>query len=108
MVLLLAYYKIRPDADRAALGVIARRMHELVNQGPEFGFLGSKDYQGVDGTSLTVYEFEDLEGLERWRMHPEHLVAQRRGPEFFEDLINEVCIVERRNPMGSIPPGRSA
>ena len=102
MVLLLAYYKVRADADGEALGAIARRMHELVTR-PEFGFLGSRDYRGADGDSLTIYEFEDLEGLERWRRDPEHLAAQRRGPEFFEHLMNEVCIVKRRDPMGSIP-----
>ena len=102
MVVLLAYYKVRPDADREALGAIGRRMHELVTR-PEFGFRGSKYYQGADGDSLTVYEFEDLDGLERWRREPEHLAAQQRGPEFFEYLVNEVCIVERRDPMGSIP-----
>ena len=102
MVVLLASYKVRPDADREALGAIARRMHELVTR-PEFRFLGSRDYQGADGGALTIYEFEDLDGLERWRREPEHLAAQRRGPEFFEYLVNEVCIVERRDPMGSIP-----
>jgi heme-degrading monooxygenase HmoA len=78
MVLLLAYYKVRADADSEALGGIARRMHELVTR-HEFGFLGSKDYRGADGDALTIYEFEHLEGLERWRLEPEHLAAQRRG-----------------------------
>ena len=103
MVVLLAYYKVRPGVDAEALGAISRRMHELVNDKLEFGYRGSQSFGGADGMSLTVYEFEDLEGLERWRMDPEHLAVQRRGHEFFEWMRNDVCIVERQDPMGSIP-----
>jgi len=31
-----------------------------------------------------LYEFESLEGLERFAVAPEHLATQRRGSEFFE------------------------
>jgi hypothetical protein len=97
MVILVVTYTLRPDVDSAELGRLARRMHELA-QGPEFGFLGTRSYSAADGSRLLIYEFETLEGLERFRTDPDHLAVQRRGGEFFEALCNEVCVVARRDP----------
>jgi hypothetical protein len=104
MVVLLAYYKLRPDVDRDALAGISRRMYDLANGKPEFGFRGGTTFKGTDGQSLTIYEFDHMEGLERFRLDPEHAAVQRRGHEFFEWLRNDVCVVERQDPMGAVDP----
>ena len=42
--------------------------------------------------SLVIAEFDSLESVDAWKVHPEHLVAQRRGrEEFFADYRILVC-----------------
>lgn len=96
-VLLLATYKVRPDADREVLGQLWNRMHEIVTSDPAYEFLGSRGYRAEDGSSLALYEFGSLEGIERFAVEPEHLAIQRRGAEFFEWMRNDVCVLERRD-----------
>lgn len=103
MVVLLAYYKVRPDVDLDELGKIGRRMSELARSRTDFGFRGGRYFKDDDGLSVAIYEFDDLDGLERFRRDPEHVAVQRRGAEFFEWMRNDVCVVERQDPMGSIP-----
>lgn len=97
MVILLAQYKVRPDADREALGRLWNRMHEIVTADPGYEFLGSRLYSAQDGSSLMLYEFGSLEGLDRFAAETEHLAIQRRGAEFFEWMTNDVCVLERRD-----------
>lgn len=107
MVILLAQYKVRPNADREALAQLWNRMHEIVSADPAYEFLGSRGYRADDGSSLTVYEFRSLEGLDRFAVEPEHLAIQRRGSEFFEWMRNEVYVLERRDvwdPSGLTAP----
>ena len=97
MVILLAQYKVRPDADREGLAQLWNRMHEVVTANPAFEFLGSRLYGAADGSSLMLYEFGSLKGLDLFAAEPEHLVVQQRGVEFFEWLRNDVCVLERRD-----------
>lgn len=97
MVILLAAYKVRPGADREALARLWNRMHEIVTSDPRYEFLGSRLYDARDGSSLMLYEFGSLEGLNRFAVEPEHVSVQRRGAEFFEWMRNDVCVLERRD-----------
>lgn len=97
MVILLAQYKVRPDADREALAHLWNRMHEVAAADPGYEYLGSRGYKAADGSSLMLYEFGSLAGLERFAAEPEHVTVQRRGAEFFEWLTNDVCVLERRD-----------
>jgi hypothetical protein len=109
MVILMAQYKVRPDADRGELGRLWNRMHEIVTADPGYEYLGSRLYSAQDGASLMLYEFGSLEGLERFATEPEHLATMRRGAEFFEWLTNDVCVLERRDvwqPRGPNIPER--
>ena len=68
----------------------AERMEELVSKLP--GFLGIKTFRAEDGERVSLFAFETLEGLEAWRDHPEHRVAQRRGrDEFYAEYTLQVC-----------------
>lgn len=100
---LVAHYKIRPGADLRELRRIGERMWALAHEEPGFGFRSGRYLTVGDGSQVAIYEFDDLAGLERFRLHPEHLAVQRRGPEFFEWMRNDVCTVVRRDTLGAVP-----
>lgn len=47
------------------------------------GFLGNKTYRADDGENVNVIHLADADALERWRAHPVHVPAKRRGREAF-------------------------
>lgn len=58
------------------------------------GYLG-QDHAG-DHTTITVSYWKDLESIQIWRQHTEHLVAQRMGKqEWYEWYDVRICKVER-------------
>jgi hypothetical protein len=105
MVILLFQYKLRPDADKEELARLWNRMHEIVTADPGYEYLGSRLYSAQDSSSLMLYQFGSLEGLERFATEREHLATQRRGAEFFEWLTNDVYVLERRDVWD--PSGRT-
>ena len=100
---LVAHYKLRPDADLEELRRISERMWALAQEEPRFGFRAGWYLPAADGHMVAMYEFDDLAGLERFRLHPEHLAVQRRWLEFFEWMRNDVCTVERQDALGQVP-----
>ncbi len=60
---------------------LAERMHTLAATMP--GYLSHKDFLAEDGERVTIVEFESEETQRAWRMHPEHVAAQRQGRERF-------------------------
>jgi len=47
---------------------------------------------------VTIVEFESEEAQRAWRMHPEHIAAQRQGRErFYEAYDIQVCNVLHDN-----------
>jgi len=100
---LVARYKIRPDADLEELRQIGERMWALAREEPGFGFRAGWYLTVGDGSQVAIYEFDDLAGLERFRLHPEHLAVQRRWAEFFEWMRNDVCTVVRKDTLGPVP-----
>ena len=100
---LVARYKLRADADPEELRRISERMWALAREEPGFGFRAGWYLPAADGHTVAMYEFDDLAGLERFRVHPEHRAIQRRWPEFFEWMRNDVCTVERQDALGPVP-----
>ena len=43
------------------------------------GYISHKGFWADDGERVTIVEFEHEEGQRAWRMHPEHVEAQKLG-----------------------------
>ena len=43
------------------------------------GYISHKGFFANDGERVTIVEFEHEEGQRAWRMHPEHIEAQKQG-----------------------------
>ena len=72
----------------------ATRMDELARQMP--GYIAHKAFAAEDGERLTLVEFESEEAIAAWRMHPEHVAAQRNGrSKFYSEFRLTVCEVLR-------------
>ena len=72
----------------------ATRMDELARQMP--GYIAHKAFAAEDGERLTLVEFESEEAIATWRMHPEHVEAQRNGrSKFYSEFRLTVCEVLR-------------
>ena len=70
------------------------RMEALVATMP--GYVAHKSFAAEDGERLTLVEFESEETIAAWRMHPEHIEAQRKGrTSFYTDYRLTVCEVLR-------------
>ncbi|MEU6509311.1 antibiotic biosynthesis monooxygenase [Streptomyces sp. NPDC046942] len=71
----------------------AEHLSRLVRDIP--GFLGEDFAHTPGGLAISVAYFRDLEGIQRWRQHPEHLVAKRRGRErWYEQYAIHISRVE--------------
>ena len=69
-------------------------MDELARQMP--GYIAHKAFAAEDGERLTLVEFESEEAIAAWRMHPEHVEAQRNGrSKFYSEFRLSVCEVLR-------------
>ena len=53
------------------------RMQQIAKTIP--GYISHKGFWADDGERVTIVEFEHEEGQRAWRMHPEHLEAQKLG-----------------------------
>ena len=90
MVIVVFRTRVKPQADLEKLNALNQKMVGLVSKMP--GFLSMKDFSAQDGEFLVIAEFDSLESVDAWKVHPEHLDAQRRGrEEFFADYRILVC-----------------
>jgi len=72
----------------------AERMVMLARDMP--GFPGIRNVWDVDGSGITMSWWRSEEDIARWREHPEHLEARRRGREEWPESWHiEVCRVQR-------------
>jgi heme-degrading monooxygenase HmoA len=60
---------------------LAGRIEALARTMP--GFVSFKTFRAGDGERVSIVEFETAETHEAWRVHPEHVRAQRLGCERF-------------------------
>ena len=72
--------RLRPEA-LGAYRDTAPHIEELARTIP--GFEDIKTFEADDGERVSVVTFASWEDHERWRQHPEHRAAQRRGREEF-------------------------
>lgn len=97
VAVLLAFAKVRDDADVRELERLWGEMYELVTSDAAFEFVRARRFAATDGSELAVYEFGSIEALERFRVQRDHVEVQGHGAEFFEWLENDVCILRRRD-----------
>ena len=71
---------------------MANKMEELAQQQP--GFLGMDCARNETG--ITVSYWESLEDIKSWKLHTEHMEAQKKGQnQWYKWYHVRVCRVER-------------
>ena len=71
---------------------LAERMNNLAATMP--GYISHKGFFADDGERVTIVEFESRETLQAWRLHPEHVAAQRQGSlRFYSEYQVTTCEV---------------
>ena len=94
MVIVLFGTEMRHDADLEDYEARSARMDELVRQMP--GFISVKSYMAADGDAVVIARFASEEALDAWRLHPEHVLSQRKGREdYYESYWVQVCTTIR-------------
>ena len=89
MIVTIFRNRVRPEALQDYL-VWAKRMSELAESMP--GYVSRKTFTAEDGERLTLVMFENEEAQRAWRMHPEHVEAQKKGRnEFYSEYSLLVC-----------------
>ncbi|WP_189952772.1 antibiotic biosynthesis monooxygenase family protein [Streptomyces alanosinicus] len=74
----------------------AERLSRLVRDIP--GFLGEDFAHTPGGLAVSIAYFSDLAGIERWREHPDHLAAKRRGrARWYERYAIHIARVEQHH-----------
>jgi heme-degrading monooxygenase HmoA len=75
---------------------LVERMREIAVTIP--GYISHKGFWSDDGERVTIVEFEHEEGQRAWRMHPEHVKAQREGRlKYYSEYDIKVCEVKHAN-----------
>ena len=91
MILAVLRSRLKPDIlDEYA--PVSKRMAELAPT--TAGYISHKGFVAEDGERITIVEFESEEAMEKWRTHPEHVDAKRRGyREFYTYFSYQICSV---------------
>ena len=83
------------------------RMQQIARTIP--GYISHKGFWAEDGERVTIVEFAHEEGQRAWRMHPEHIEAQRQGrAKYYADYDIQVCNVlhdAHFNRKSAVKPG---
>jgi heme-degrading monooxygenase HmoA len=86
---------VNPDAQEEYMQWAAR-MSELAQKMP--GYISHKGFQAQDGERVTIVEFESEAAQQAWRLHPEHIKAQKKGrTDFYLEYRVQVCSVQRES-----------
>lgn len=95
MVVTIFRSRLKPDAE-AEYGKWAARMSALASTMP--GYVSHKGFVAPDGERVTIVEFASEEAQRAWRMHPDHVAAQKKGrQDFYAEYRLQVCRVERES-----------
>jgi heme-degrading monooxygenase HmoA len=93
MIVVVFRSRLAPEAG-SDYETTAARMDELAVAMP--GYVSHKGFAAEDGERVTLVEFESEEAVRAWRMHPEHVEAQRKGRTiFYSEYRLTVCEVLR-------------
>jgi heme-degrading monooxygenase HmoA len=85
------FTSVRTEEDNG-YAELGQRMFELAQQQP--GYLGIESVYNEMG--ITVSYWKDLESIRNWKMHSEHLFAQKKGREdFYAKYKVRIAKVER-------------
>jgi heme-degrading monooxygenase HmoA len=69
---------------------LVERMKDIAVTMP--GYISHKGFWADDGERVTIVEFESEEAQQAWRMHPEHVAAQKQGrSHFYAEYDLKVC-----------------
>ena len=95
MVITVFRARVRPDLQQEYVAWV-ERMRQLASAMP--GFISHKGFVAEDGERVSIVEFESEEAQHAWRIHPEHLAAQRKGRrDFYLEYRIQVCSVLRES-----------
>ena len=93
MIVTVFRSRLSPDL-REEYVALADRMNELARAMP--GYISHKGFFADDGERVTIVEFESEETMRAWRMHPEHVAAQRAGRDkYYTAYSVQICEVIR-------------
>ncbi len=71
------------------------------------GYISHKTFSAEDGERLTLVMFEHEEAQRAWRMHPEHVEAQKKGrSDFYSEYSLLVCIPLRETSFATTHQNR--
>jgi heme-degrading monooxygenase HmoA len=71
---------------------LAERMNKLATT--MTGYIAHKSFFADDGERVTIVEFESQDALQAWRVHPDHVEAQRQGrSRFYSEYRTTTCEV---------------
>jgi heme-degrading monooxygenase HmoA len=95
MIVTVFRSRLMPGA-REEYVALVDRMVKLAATIP--GYISHKGFFADDGERVTVVEFEHVEGMRAWRMHPEHRAAQKMAREvYYSEYSVQVCNVIRES-----------
>jgi heme-degrading monooxygenase HmoA len=95
MIVIVFRSRLLPGVRDEYLALVDR-MAELAAAMP--GYISHKGFFADDGERVTVVEFESAEALQGWRMHPEHVEAQRKARKiYYAEYSVQVCEVVRES-----------
>lgn len=85
------FTSIRTDEDRD-YEKISLRMEELAKE--QEGYLGIESARKEIG--ITISYWKDLHSIKKWKQQAEHLLAQKKGKEYFYSTYKiRICLVEK-------------
>jgi heme-degrading monooxygenase HmoA len=97
------FTSINADTDHTEHTKMYKRMVEIA-EGYE-GYIGIEPARNPDGSGVAVIYWKDLETIEAFARHPEHLIAKKKGREiWYSHYLIRICKVERSygRPEGSV------
>jgi heme-degrading monooxygenase HmoA len=85
MIVTVFRSRLRPGL-QAEYVALVDRMQQIAKTIP--GYISHKGFWSDDGERVTIVEFEHEEGQRAWRMHPEHIEAQKLGRTKYYDMYD--------------------
>jgi heme-degrading monooxygenase HmoA len=95
--------RLRSDAN-PSYGDHATRISDLVRTMP--GYVDHKSFVADDGERVTIATFADRASHEAWRLHVDHVAAQRAGIAGYYDAYSlQVATVDKVSAFPRRAPG---
>jgi heme-degrading monooxygenase HmoA len=85
MIVTVFRSRLRPGLQDEYVALVDR-MQQIAQSIP--GYISHKGFWSDDGERVTIVEFEHEEGQTAWRMHPEHLEAQKLGRTKYYEMYD--------------------